>query len=170
MSATAGAPAVADADTGPRVTTLVTADVLDPGEALRAVADPGAGGTCVFCGTVRDHAEGRPVDGLEYEVWEERAGAVLRDVADAIAAEHPQTRALYAAHRSGALTVGEVSVVVAASAPHRAAAFAAARALIDTVKERLPVWKREHFSDGGTRWVGDPGGAGADAERVPVPE
>ena len=141
-----------------RVTTLMTTEPLDPAAGLRAVADPAAGGTCVFAGTVRDHADGRAVDALEYEVWEERATQVLDEVARDVVAAHPDVRVLYAVHRSGALEIGDVSVVVAASAAHRAEAFEAARALIDAVKERVPIWKRERFREGDARWVGDPGG------------
>ncbi len=130
----------------------VTPDPLDPGEAVAAVADPAAGGTCVFLGTVRDHSEAGAVTGLTYEVWEELARARLEELGEELFARWPLRRvALW--HRSGELGVGEVSVIVACSAGHRAEAFEAARHGIERLKQDVPIWKKEHLAEGEARWV-----------------
>ena len=137
-----------------RVDTHLTRDPLDVAAAHRAVEHPEAGGIGVFSGLVRNHHDGAAVDHLEYEAWEDRAGQMLDEVARDVAAAHPSLRAVYVAHRIGRLEVGEVSVVCAASAPHRGQALDAASALIDEVKARVPVWKRETLVDGTVRWPG----------------
>lgn len=142
----------------PSVTVRLTIERLDLGEAYAAVAHPESGGVGLFAGVVRNHHEGDAVRGLEYEAWEDAATPALRAVADGVLADCPGVRAVYAAHRLGALEVGEVSVVVAASAPHRQEALKAAQLLIDRVKAEVPIWKKEHLSDGTSRWPGaDPG-------------
>ena len=127
---------------------------IDPAEVLAAVEDAGAGGVVSFTGLVRDSDGGRGVTALEY-VAHPDAEAALRRVAEAVAADLP-VRALAAVHRTGLLAVGDVAVVVAAAAPHRAEAFEAARRLIDDLKEGVPVWKRQVFEDGAQEWVGTP--------------
>ena len=122
---------------------------------LARVADPTAGGTAVFLGTVRDHtpeAPGAQVTALEYEAHPEAIDR-LREVAEKVGASH-HVIALAAEHRVGRLEVGEAAVVVVASAAHRAEAFDACRALIDTLKAEVPIWKREGFADGTHTWVG----------------
>ncbi|MBW3664674.1 MAG: molybdenum cofactor biosynthesis protein MoaE [Actinobacteria bacterium] len=141
----------------PRIETLLTTDPLDVAAAHRAVADPTCGGTTVFTGSVRDHHEGAAVERLEYEAWEERAAAGLREVGEAVVRQRTSVRAVYLAHRLGPLDIGEVSVVVAASAPHRAEAFTAARDLIDRLKAEVPIWKHEFLADGTRRWPGADG-------------
>jgi molybdopterin synthase catalytic subunit len=128
---------------------------LSVDELLRVVGDPTAGGIALFVGTVRDHTPDAPreeVTALDYSAHP-TALDELRAVAERIAAEHPVT-ALAAVHRTGPLVVGDLAVVVAVSAPHRAEAFAACRALIDALKARVPIWKREEFRDGSHTWVG----------------
>ncbi|HLK39106.1 MAG TPA: molybdenum cofactor biosynthesis protein MoaE [Polyangiaceae bacterium] len=121
-------------------------------EAVSHVQHAGAGAVCVFLGTVRDHSAGRPVVKLEYEAYEGMAVAEMGRIASEIAAEISGVR-LAVVHRTGTLSVGDVAVVCAASAAHRAEAYRACRALIDRVKERVPIWKREHGPDG-AYWVG----------------
>lgn len=121
-------------------------------EAVAHVKHGGAGAVCVFLGTVRDHNDGLPVVRLEYEAYGAMALAEMKRIADEIAAETPGLR-LAVLHRTGSLGVGDVAVVCAASAPHRGEAYAACRALIDRVKARVPIWKREHGPDG-AYWVG----------------
>jgi molybdopterin synthase catalytic subunit len=121
-------------------------------EVVAAVDHPSAGGVATFLGVVRDHADGQPVTLLEYEAYAPMAETELASILDEIAAEMPGVR-VAATHRTGALRVGDVAVACAASAPHRAEAFAACRALIDRIKSRLPIWKREHGPDG-PYWVG----------------
>jgi molybdopterin synthase catalytic subunit len=125
---------------------------LSVDEAIEHVAHAGAGALCVFLGTVRDQNEGRPVVRLEYEAYGPMAVAEMERIAQELSAEIPSVR-LAILHRVGALEVGEVSVVCAASAPHRSEAHRACRALIDRVKERVPIWKREHGPDG-AYWIG----------------
>lgn len=134
--------------------TGITADELGVVAAVAAVSDPSCGGVGLFLGVVRDQHEGRAVTGLTYEAWEEQAPGALRRVAEEVVREHADVRAVYAWHRIGELTVGETSVVVAASAPHRAEAFAACRNLIDRLKAEVPIWKQEHLVDGSARWPG----------------
>lgn len=137
-----------------RVSTELTTAPLDVAAIHAAVVHPEAGGIGVFSGVVRNHHDGAAVDHLEYEAWQERARQALREVADDVAARHPSVRAIQVSHRIGRLEVGEVSVVCAASAPHRQQALAAAGELIDLVKQRVPIWKRETLADGTVRWPG----------------
>ncbi len=121
-------------------------------EAYAAVAHPSCGAVAIFTGVVRDSSEGRPVTRLEYSAYDRMATDEMRRVAEEIAAENQHVR-LYAVHRTGDLAVGDVAIVCAAASPHRREAFRAAQALIDRIKERVPVWKREHGPDGAV-WVG----------------
>lgn len=125
---------------------------IDVAEVLAAVEDPRAGGVVSFTGAVRDHDGGRGVTELEYEAHP-GAAAELERVARAVV-ERCDVLAVAAVHRTGLLAVGEVAVVVAASAVHRAEAFEAARALIDDLKEAVPIWKRQVFEGGDEEWVG----------------
>lgn len=136
------------------VEVLVTDEPLDLSTAYAAVTDPTCGGIALFVGAVRNHHEGEAVAGLEYEAWEERVEGEIHAAARSVLDDHPGVRAVYVAHRLGWLDVGEASVIVAASAPHRDEAFRAARALIDRVKEHAPIWKREELVEGGERWPG----------------
>ena len=123
-------------------------------EVLAAVEDPGAGGVVSFTGLVRDSDGGRDVSELEYVAHPDAVTALQR-VAAAVAADLP-VLGLAAVHRTGLLRVGELAVVVAASAPHRAEAFEGARRLIDDLKATVPVWKRQVFTEGDEEWVGTP--------------
>jgi molybdopterin synthase catalytic subunit len=128
------------------------AEPLSVDDAVAYVRHAGAGAVCVFLGMVRDHNEGRPVVRLEYEAYTSMALAEMRRIAGEIAGELAGVR-LAVVHRTGSLLVGDIAVVCAASAPHRGEAYAACRALIDRVKARVPIWKREHGPDG-AYWVG----------------
>jgi molybdopterin synthase catalytic subunit len=125
---------------------------LSVDEVLAAVADPAAGGTTLFVGSVRDHDSDREVTELGYEAHPE-ALTRLREVAERVAAD-PTVIALAAVHRSGDLKVGDLAVVVAVAAAHRGAAFAASRKLIDELKSDVPIWKHQRFADGTSEWVG----------------
>lgn len=150
-----GGPHPADPPrSGVRVHARLTTGPLVAGELLALVADPSAGGTALFVGTVRDHHEGEAVTGLVYEVWEERSAAVLLEVAEEVAAAHPTVRALAVEHRHGPLAVADVAIVAAASAPHRRPAQEAVADLVEQVKARVPIWKRELLAEGGHRWPG----------------
>jgi molybdopterin synthase catalytic subunit/molybdopterin-guanine dinucleotide biosynthesis protein A len=127
-------------------TPLRISDVIDD------VAHPSAGAIDVFVGLVRDHADGRTVEALEYSAYEPMAERELAKIAGEIEARHDGVR-IAARHRIGALRVGELAVVCAASAAHRDEAFVACRELIEELKQRVPIWKRETGPDG-SAWVG----------------
>ncbi|MFI5064033.1 MAG: molybdenum cofactor biosynthesis protein MoaE [Streptosporangiales bacterium] len=126
-------------------------DALSVDEVLGAVADPEAGGIALFTGVVRDNDHGRDVQRLSYSAHPSAAGQ-LRQVCADVAAKFDVT-AVAAVHRVGDLAVGDIAVVVAVSCPHRAEAFTACRALIDQLKESVPVWKHQVFGDGESEWV-----------------
>ena len=130
----------------------IRTDRLSVDEAVLAVSRPGAGGIATFAGVVRDMSEGRPVTLLEYEAYGSMAEAELERIESELVSSDPELR-VFATHRTGALRVGDVAVVCAASAVHRGEAFRACRALIDEIKSRLPIWKREHGPEG-PYWVG----------------
>jgi molybdopterin synthase catalytic subunit len=121
--------------------------------ALRAtLADPACGGYASFEGWVRDHNDGRQVRHLEYEAYEQLA---VREAQRIIAAATARFGVAHAAcaHRLGDLAIGELAVWVGVSAPHRHEAFLACRYIIDEIKQRLPIWKKEHYADGDSGWV-----------------
>ena len=132
----------------------VTEAPLSPDLHAKAVAGAGSGATVVFSGVVRDHDHGRSVVELEY-VAHPSAAEVLREVADEVAAD-PAVHAVAVSHRIGALQVGDAALVAAVSAGHRAEAFAVCERLVDLVKTRLPIWKRQVFPDGTDEWVNCP--------------
>jgi molybdopterin synthase catalytic subunit len=127
---------------------------LDLAAHEEAVADPRAGAVVTFRGVVRDHDGGRGVTLLEYE-GHPSAEAVLREVATEIAAD-PAVYAVAVSHRIGTLKIGDVALVAAVSTAHRAAGFAACARLVDEAKARLPIWKRQVFTDGTDEWVNCP--------------
>lgn len=129
-------------------------EALDLAEVAAAVADPAAGGVDIFLGVVRDHDGGQDVTGLEY-VAHPSAVERLNEVAAEVAEEFDAV-AVAAVHRVGTLAIGDVAVICAVSAAHRPAAFAATRALIDRLKERVPIWKHQRYADGSEDWV-EPG-------------
>lgn len=129
----------------------ITADPLDPAAVAALVADRAAGGIDLFLGMVRDHDGGRAVEALAYDAHPS-AAARLAEVAAEVAGEF-EVVALAAVHRVGELAIGDAAVICAVSAAHRPAAFAATRALIDRLKEQVPIWKRQRYRDGGEEWV-----------------
>jgi molybdopterin synthase catalytic subunit len=136
------------------VHTSVGVEPLDRAFHEAVVANSGAGAVVSFRGVVRDHDHGRAVVRLEYE-GHPSAADVLREVAAEIAAD-PAVHAIAVSHRLGPLEIGDVALVAAVSTAHRAAAFAACARLVDEVKARLPVWKRQVFADGTEEWVNCP--------------
>ena len=130
----------------------ITADTLPTAAAVDFVARPDCGASVVFTGSVRDHSEGRPsVQSLEYEAYEEEVTPRLAAIAGEARSRWATLGRLVLLHRTGLLGVGEASVLVAASAPHRDEAFDAARFCIDTLKATVPIWKRETW-EGGEDW------------------
>lgn len=140
----------------------LTRGVIDPSEVLRSVANPGSGAVVLFLGTVRDNSEAGSVDRIEYEAYEPMAEKRLAEAEREVKRMWPTTTGVRIVHRVGGLAVGEVSVAVAVSSPHRADAFEACRHAIETIKHDVPIWKRERLDDGNEVWVeGVPVGSGA---------
>jgi len=142
---------------------VVTTAALDERELAAFVTTPASGGVVLFSGVVRNDERGREVTGIEYAAAAELARVKLAEVAADVLGD-PEVHRVAASHRVGELAVGEASVMVAASAAHREAAFRAARRLIDRIKEVVPVWKNEHFADGTSAWA--PGFTVAEADRA----
>jgi molybdopterin synthase catalytic subunit len=119
-----------------------------------ALADaPQNGAVVVMSGMVRDNTDGQPVVALEYQAYEPMALAVFKQIAAEIRQTWPDVSRVVIHHRTGKLTVGEISVLVAVGCPHRSEAFAACKYAIDTLKHNAPIWKKEHWADGSTSWV-----------------
>lgn len=137
---------------------LVGPAPVDLAALLAGVAHDGAGAVATFLGLVRDRNAGTAVAGIDYEAYGPMAERELRAILAEAAGRWPDVRAA-ARHRTGYLAVGEASVAVAASSPHRAAAFDACRYVVEQLKARVPIWKREHYADGRRAWV-DGRGAG----------
>ena len=131
----------------------VSGSALSVDDVLAAVRDSGFGGIVVFLGTVRDRSRGKGVTHLEYEAYAEMAETKMREIAQRLETKHGPLR-LVMHHRVGDLAIGDIAVIVAAGAPHRDAAFTAARAAIDELKTVVPIWKKEH-SDDGAVWIED---------------
>lgn len=119
---------------------------------VAAVRGPGMGGVVTFTGMVRRHSRGSEIDHLEYEAYAAMAVKVMTELCDEIERELAGVR-VAVEHRVGSLAIGDLAVVIAAAAPHRAEAFAACRAMIDRLKDRVPIWKKEVAVDG-AEWVG----------------
>ncbi|MFD1213345.1 molybdenum cofactor biosynthesis protein MoaE [Arthrobacter sp. GCM10027362] len=149
-----GIEAAAAADTAPGIVVFagISAEPIDTGTAWDAVETAATGAVVTFGGIVRDHDGGRGVTRLGYSAHPS-AGRRMAELAAEVAARHPGTR-LWAAHRIGELAVGDHALVAAAASAHREAAFDACRDLVEAIKHGIPVWKEQHFSDGGTEWVG----------------
>ena len=125
---------------------------LDVAAVLREVEDPEAGGVASFIGTVRRRSRGRDVLHLEYEAYEAMAEEMLSRLGDELAARH-ELCGVAVHHRFGRVEIGEASVVIAVSAPHRSAALDACREAIETLKTTIPLWKKEVYV-GGEEWIG----------------
>jgi len=132
---------------------VLTAEPLDAGLATEWVARPECGAVVVFSGLVRDHAEGATgVTHIDYEAWADEVVPRLAALAADAHRRWPDLGRVVLWHREGRVLIGESSVVVAASSPHRGTAFAAAEHLIDTLKSTVPIWKKE-FTDAGSQWA-----------------
>jgi molybdopterin synthase catalytic subunit len=122
------------------------------GVLVDAVDDPTAGAVVTFCGQVRNHDDGRQVTAIDYEAHPD-AGRVVEEIAEQVAQASGACR-IAVLHRTGYLEVGGIALGAAVSAPHRAEAFRLLEAVIEQVKMKLPVWKRQHFADGSQEWTG----------------
>jgi len=132
--------------------TRLTRDPIEITRLVTAVGDPSCGATSVFVGTVRDENEGRPVEGIEYTAYEVMADAELSRIVFEAQERHPGVR-VAVLHRLGTLRVGDASVAIACAHPHRAPALDACRYVIEALKQRVPIWKRELYTDGTRAWV-----------------
>jgi MoaE-MoaD fusion protein len=133
----------------------VQAGPLDLAAVVDQVRDPAAGAIATFIGTTRDHNRGRSVTHLEYDAYPEMAEAEMAKIAAAVTERHDVARVAIA-HRTGHVPIGEASVIIAVSAAHRCPALEACRDAIDTLKQTVPVWKKEVFA-GGEEWIGREG-------------
>jgi len=136
---------------------VLTADPVRIEDLIAAVADPEHGGIATFLGTTRREAHEREFRAIEYSAYETLALTEITAIAEEARSRFGATVRIQ--HRTGIVGVGEASVGIAASAPHRAEAFAACRYAIDEFKVRVPIWKRAHFADGGTAWFDEHGTA-----------
>lgn len=130
----------------------ITTDAIDPQALLARVGDPSSGAVILFLGVVRNHNEGRRVEAMRYDAYDEMARGTLDEIL-AEAEDRYGVGHLAAVHRVGELGIGDVSVAIAVSSVHRADAYEASRYVIEEIKVRLPVWKKERFEDGTSEWV-----------------
>jgi molybdopterin synthase catalytic subunit len=127
---------------------------LDVDEVVKLLDDDASGGLTLFVGRVRDHDHGKGVIGLTYDAHPTALDRLV-EVCERVAAEF-EVNGVAAVHRTGDLAIGDVAVIVATTSGHRGDAFAASRALIDTLKDEVPIWKHQRFTDGTDEWVGAP--------------
>ncbi|HEX2210980.1 MAG TPA: molybdenum cofactor biosynthesis protein MoaE [Longimicrobium sp.] len=131
---------------------LVTEAPIDPARMLGGALTPADGAALLFWGVVRQENDGRAVSQLEYSAYAAMAQKEMLRIADE-ARKTFGTGAIHVVHRVGRLDVGEASVAIAVASPHRAEAYEASRYVIEQLKQRVPVWKREGYVDGDTEWV-----------------
>lgn len=131
---------------------------IDVGALMAEVADARSGATSVFVGTVRSVNDGREVSMIEYSAYDAMADKEIADIA-AEAAERFGVPAIVVEHRLGELAIGDASVAVVTAHPHRAPALDAMRYVVEELKRRVPIWKREHYADGSRDWVNSSSGA-----------
>ena len=129
----------------------ITDQPIDVMSVIKAASSGGAGAIDIFIGTVRDNTQGKEVERLEYESYDSMAVKEIQKIAEQACKQWPVQK--YAiVHRKGVLEIGDAAVVVAVSTPHRAESFAACKFIIDTLKQTVPIWKKEVFEDGES-WV-----------------
>jgi molybdopterin synthase catalytic subunit len=131
---------------------LVTEDPIDPARMLSGALSPADGAALLFWGVVREQNDGRAVSQLEYSAYAPMAEREMLRIADEARARFG-TGAIHVVHRVGRLEIGEASVAIAVASPHRGEAYEASRYVIEQLKQRVPVWKREGYVDGDTEWV-----------------
>ena len=131
----------------------ITTEVITGTEVREAVEGPDAGAVVVFLGTVRNNTDGRPVTRLEYEAYPPMAEKKMTEIAQEIAQKWGDTLRVAMVHRTGKLEIGEVSVAVAIASPHRKDGFEACQYAMNRLKQIVPIWKREVWTDGEAEWV-----------------
>ena len=130
----------------------VTEDAIEPARMLSGALSPADGAALLFWGVVREQNDGRAVSQLEYSAYAPMAEREMLRIADEARARFG-TGAIHVVHRVGRLEIGEASVAIAVASPHRGEAYEASRYVIEQLKQRVPVWKREGYVDGATEWV-----------------
>jgi len=135
-----------------RIHARITSEPLDPAAALASARTDADGALLLFVGAVRNHADGRAVTGMRYDAYVDMAQEVLLGIAGEAAEELGSPR-VWVEHRIGRLAIGEASVVIVSASPHRQESFDAVRYVIEEIKKRLPVWKKEEYVDGEEGWV-----------------
>ena len=151
-----------------RVRTAVVDHVLDPTALLAEVASTDSGASTVFVGTVRRLNDDREVTGIDYSAYTPMAEKEMADVV-AEACERYGTPNIVVEHRLGSLALGEASIVIAVSHPRRSSAMGAQKYVIEQLKKRVPIWKREHYADGAREWVDPTRVAPADSKPSGIP-
>lgn len=130
----------------------LTTDKIDYGPMVEAARSPAAGAVVLFLGTVRDFSEGRTVGSLDYDAYPSMAEKKLVELVESAKERWPLCHAAVT-HRHGHLELGDIAVAVVTASPHRAEAFAAGQWIMDTIKQVVPIWKRENWADGKAEWV-----------------
>lgn len=130
----------------------ITTDVIDPCELISGAAGAEDGAALLFLGVVRNHNEGRAVGHLDYQAYPQMAETTLREIVEEAQARW-RVGEIGAVHRIGRLEIGEVSVAIVVTAPHRGDAYEASRYVIEELKKRVPIWKREGYLDGESEWL-----------------
>jgi len=145
---------VADFAVEPRVARRVDLvhKQIDIVDLFQSVVSPAAGAVSLFIGTVRDVNDGRAVSGIDYEAYHSMAQAELERIVEEVETG-TEGLSIAVVHRLGTLAVGEISVAIAAAHPHRAAAVKASQLVIEQLKQRVPIWKQEHYIDGDRKWI-----------------
>lgn len=132
--------------------TVVTTNILNIEEAVKYVSNPSYGAIDTFIGTVRDNHQGKEVTGITYDAHNSLAEKAFQEICLEAQGLWPETQ-YYVAHYQGELVVGGVSIIIAVGSPHRAESFEACRYVIEEIKKRGPIWKKEHYIDGKSDWL-----------------
>jgi molybdopterin synthase catalytic subunit len=145
----------------------ITEHPIDPAAVLAEVQSPGHGASILFVGTVREVNDGKPVDGMEYTAYvamaEKEMAAIAREAEEKFSGSF-----VVIVHRIGQLAIGDASVAIATAHAHRDAAYGASRYVIEQLKARVPVWKREHYTDGTREWIDPTHASGSSEEPHPM--
>lgn len=136
-----------------KIEVIISEKMLDVSAMLDFVADPECGAIATFIGAVRKSNQGLDVVGVSYDVFEPLAQNILRKMCEEVSGRYGGKINISIAHYKGRLDVGGTSVVIAVSTPHRAESFEACRALIEQLKQQVPIWKQEHYADGDSEWL-----------------
>lgn len=136
-----------------QIHTAIRTEALSVDDAMTFVDGARNGACALFVGRVRNHNLGRPVSGMSYDAFEPLAISTLRQICEEAMAQSGEDLSCFVEHFKGYLPIGGLSVVIAVGSPHRDAAYAASRYIIEELKRRAPVWKEEHYTDGDRQWL-----------------